>query len=50
MFTLIVAPLLIVIGLWGLVALGKLIQTLRGINRTLEEIKVVLEDRSTVSR
>lgn len=35
---------LIVIGLWGLVAFGKLIQALAGIHRTLQEIKLVLQD------
>jgi hypothetical protein len=35
---------LIIIGLWALVAIGKLIQTLSRINLTLQEIKLVLRD------
>jgi hypothetical protein len=43
-FTLVELAALILIGLWGLVALGKLLQKLSAIGRTLQEIKLVLQD------
>lgn len=35
---------LIVIALWGLVATGKLIRVLSGIDQTLQEIRAVLQN------
>jgi hypothetical protein len=43
-FTIIELAALILISLWGLVAMGKLIQRLSAIGRTLSEIKLVLQD------
>ncbi len=41
---------LIVIGLWGLVAFGKLLQMLNAINQTLREIKVAVQQERNPSR
>ena len=35
---------LVLISLWGLVAMGKLLQRLSAIGRTLQEIKLVLQE------
>ncbi|HVV71747.1 MAG TPA: hypothetical protein VHI52_09650 [Verrucomicrobiae bacterium] len=43
-FTLIELAALILIALWGLVAMGKLLQKLSDIGRTLKEIKLVLQE------
>ena len=43
-FTLVELAVLILISLWGLVAMGKLPQHLSAISRTLHEVKVILED------
>ena len=44
MFTVVELGALIMIALWGLVAMGKLIQQLSAIGRTVQEIKLVLLD------
>ena len=43
-FTLIELAVLILISLWGLVAMGKLLQRLSAISRTLQEVKLILQD------
>ena len=43
-FTIIELAALILISLWGLVAMGKLLQRLSAIGRTLQEIKLVLQE------
>jgi hypothetical protein len=43
-FTLVELAVLILISLWGLVAMGKLLQRLSAISRTLQEMKVILQD------
>ena len=43
-FTLVELAALVLISLWVLVAMGKLIQRVASIGRTLEEIKLVLQD------
>ena len=43
-FTMVELAALILIALWGLVAMGKMRQKLSAISRTLQEIKVVLQD------
>ena len=43
-FTMVELAALILIALWGLVAMGKMLQKLSAISRTLQEIKVVLQD------
>jgi hypothetical protein len=43
-FTIIELAALILISLWGLVAMGKLLQRLSAIVRTLQEIKLVLQE------
>jgi hypothetical protein len=43
-FTLLELAALILISLWALVAMGKLLQKLSSIGRTLEDIKLVLQD------
>lgn len=42
MFTVVELGALIMIALWGLVAMGKLIRQLTDVGRTLQEIKLVL--------
>jgi hypothetical protein len=43
-FTLVELAVLILIALWGLVAMGKLLQQLSAISRTLQEVKLILQD------
>lgn len=43
-FTLVELAVLILIALWGLVAMGKLLQRLSAISRTLQEVKLILQD------
>jgi hypothetical protein len=43
-FTLVELAVLILIALWGLVAMGKLLQRLSVISRTLQEVKLILQD------
>lgn len=43
-FTLVELAVLILIALWGLVAMGKLLQRLTAISRTLQEVKLILQD------
>jgi hypothetical protein len=43
-FTLVELAALILIALWGLVAMGKLLQRLSAISRTLQEVKLILQD------
>lgn len=49
-FTIIELAILILISLWGLVAMGKLLQRLSAVVRTLQEIKLVLEGRNQAGR
>lgn len=46
-FTLVELAALILISLWGLTAIGKVLQRLSDISRTLNEIKLALRDGRT---